>query len=313
MKKKTIALIYGGRSPERKISLHSGNQVFNALDKSKYNIIKYDSKTDISQLVANASEINAALIILHGHFGEDGTVQGLLDLLDIPYQGSGVLGSAVAMNKLISKQLYAQSGIPVPPYIALTREDVLNPADCVTRLGLPLVIKPVSSGSSIGMSIVKTESSLKNAVKIAFEYDTTILIESYIEGTELTCAVIGNDTLKALPIVEIIPDKKYDFFDFKAKYTSGETEESCPARISDNLTKKAQTFAKIAHKALFLYGYSRTDMILKNQNIYVLETNTIPGMTSNSLLPVAAKAAGISFTRLLDMLIELSIKRHEKK
>ena len=310
MKKLTLALISGGLSSEREVSLNGGDQVFGALNKEKYSIIRYDPKTDLGRLVADAPQIDAALIILHGSFGEDGTIQGLLDLLDIPYQGSGVLGSALAMNKLVSKQLYEQSGLPVPPYIVKRRGDAIDPEECTKRLGLPLVVKPVKGGSSIGMSIVNSTDFLKDSVDVAFAYDDEILIEVFIEGIELTGGIIGNDRTEALPIVEIIPDERYDFFDYVAKYTAGATREICPARIDDTLAEKAQTYAKMAHRALFCKGYSRTDMILKNKNIYVLETNTIPGMTQTSLLPLAAGTAGITFSRLLDRLIELGIEEH---
>jgi D-alanine-D-alanine ligase len=308
MKKLTIALLSGGVSSERAISLKSGDQVYEALDKKKYRVIRYDTKTDLNRLVTDAPTIDAAVVVLHGPFGEDGTIQGMLDLLGIPYQGSGVLGSALAMNKIVSKQLYERAGLPVPPYLILKREARVNPETCIQRLGLPLVVKPVSGGSSVGMSIVRTGESLEDAVSKAFEQDEMVLLETFIEGTELTGGIIGNDRLEALPIVEIIPDKKYEFFDYDAKYTAGATQEICPARIGDTLTQKAQQYAMIAHKALFCKGYSRTDMILKDRNIYILETNTIPGMTSISLLPLAAKVAGISFSQLLDKLIELSLE-----
>jgi D-alanine-D-alanine ligase len=304
-------LLSGGISSERDVSIASGNQVYDALDSDKYDIIRYDPKTDILRLVADASKIDAALIILHGPMGEDGTIQGLLDLLDIPYQGSGVLGSAIGMNKLVSKQLYEKSGLQVPPYMVVRRKDVFHPEKCAKRLGLPLVVKPIGSGSSVGISIVKSADGLKDAVDNAFAHDDVVIIEAYIDGIELTGGVIGNDKIEALPIIEIIPDKSYDFFDYTAKYTAGATQEICPARIDDALTQKAQEVSKTAHNALFCKGYSRTDMILKDQDLFVLETNTIPGMTATSLLPLAADAAGISFSALLDRLIELSIEAHK--
>ncbi len=312
MKKLTVALLSGGISPERKISLNGGDHVYEALDKEKYEVIRYDPKTDLGRLVADAPKIDAALIILHGLYGEDGTIQGLLDLLNIPYQGSGVLGSALAINKLVSKQLYEQAGLPVPPYLAIQRGDTIDLKRCAELIGLPLVVKPVKSGSSIGMSIVKSTGFLKDAMDAAFAHDDTILIEAYIEGIELTGSVIGNHELKALPIIEITPDKKYEFFDYDAKYTNGATRETCPARINAALTEKAQTYAKMAHRALFCKGYSRTDMILTKRDIYVLETNTIPGMTPASLLPLAAGTAGMTFNQLLDKLIELSIEEHRR-
>ena len=312
MKKLTVALLAGGTSPEREVSLNGGDEVYEALDKSKYRVKRYDPKTDLQLLLADASRIDVALIILHGALGEDGSIQGLLDLLSIPYQGSQVLGSALAMNKIVSKQLYKFSGLPVPPYISVKRNDPINPEDCIKRLGLPLLVKPAKGGSSIGMSLVRSKELFEDAVDTGFSHDDTLLIEAYLEGTELTGSVIGNDELEALPIVEIIPDKNYDFFDYTAKYTAGATREICPAEIDDDLTEKAQTYAKMAHRTLCCKGYSRTDMILIDRDIYLLETNTIPGMTSTSLLPLAARTAGINFSQLLDKLIALSIDNHRQ-
>jgi len=308
MKKLTIALLSGGISSERDVSIASGNQVYEALDSDKYEVIRYDPKTDLPKLIADAANIDVALIILHGPYGEDGTVQGLLDLLNIPYQGSGVLGSAIGMNKLVSKQLYKDAGLPVAPSLTFNSIGMVNTPEVVDKLGLPLVVKPVTSGSSIGLSIVKTEDSLSAALEKAFTEDHEIIIEAYIKGIELTGGVIGNDELQALPIVEIIPGEEFEFFDYTAKYTPGASEEICPARIDEVMTAKAQTYAKTAHRALCCKGYSRTDMILADGEIYVLETNTIPGMTPTSLLPQAAGVAGISFSQLLDQLIELSLE-----
>ncbi|MGD8391883.1 MAG: D-alanine--D-alanine ligase [Desulfobacterales bacterium] len=310
MGKLTLALLSGGVSSEREVSLNSGDQVYAALDKDKYHIIRYDPKTDLARLVEDAPGIDAALIILHGPYGEDGTVQGLLELLNIPYQGSGVLGSSIAMNKLAAKYLYENAGLPVPPYIALQKGDPLEPAAWEKQLGLPLVVKPNEAGSSVGMTIVKSVDAIAAALEKAFAHDATVLLEGYIDGIELTGGVIGNKELLALPLIEIIPDDQHEFFDYEAKYTAGVTEEICPARIDDQMTTTAQTYAKTAHSALFCKGYSRTDMILRGNQIFVLETNTIPGMTATSLLPQAAQAAGFSFSRLLDELITLSIEDH---
>ena len=309
----TVALLSGGISSEREVSLKSGEQVYAALNKDKYRIVRYDPMSDLNRLVADAPTIDVALIILHGPFGEDGTVQGLLDLLGIPYQGSGVLGSAVSMDKLVSKQLYERSGIPTPAYITIRRDDSLKIETCLERIGLPLVIKPAKGGSSIGMAIVKTRDSLESAILEAFRYDNTLVVETYIQGTELTVGVIGNRDLKALPVIEIIPNSRYEFFNYHAKYLPGASREICPARIDAVLTEKAQTYAIAAHRALFCEGYSRTDMMLRNRDLYILETNTIPGMTETSLLPLAAKTAGISFSELLDNLIELGIESKPKR
>jgi len=309
-KKITVAVLSGGTSTERDVSLKSGDQVCDGLSKIKYNVLRYDPKTDIPRLIADAKKIDIALIILHGIYGEDGTVQGMLDLLNIPYQGSGTLGSSIAMNKLASKRMYEQAGILVPYYISLQAKNDFNADDCIHRLGLPLVVKPANGGSSIGMEIVDSKEKLKEAVDKAFEYDTTVLIEEHIRGTEITGGVIGNEKLEALPIVEIVPNDCHIFFDYQAKYNQGECREICPARIEESLSEKAKSIAVKSHRALFCDGYSRTDMIIKGDDIYVLETNTIPGMTPASLLPQAAKAAGMEFPQLLDRLIELGLARH---
>jgi D-alanine-D-alanine ligase len=311
--KKTIALLSGGISSEREVSIASGQQVFDALDKDKYDILRYDPKEDLPSLMADAAKIDAALIILHGPYGEDGTVQGLLELLDIPYQGAGVLGSALAMNKLAAKQMYEKRGIPVPAYQALNRGGSYDEQKLVEALGLPLVVKPVAAGSSVGMSIAKTAAELGPALEKAFIQDADVIVEAYIDGTEITGGVLGNNDVQALPLIEIIPDQDHLFFDYEAKYTAGVTEEICPARIDPELTEKAQTYAKAAHQALYCSGYSRTDMMVQGDDIFVLETNTIPGMTPTSLFPQAAQAAGISFGHLLDRLIELGIQAHHQR
>ncbi len=313
MEKRTIALIFGGISSEREVSLNSGKQVYDSLDKDRYDIRKYDAKTDIPQLVSDAKKIDCALIILHGPYGEDGTVQGLLDLLDIPYQGAGVLGSAVAMNKLLSKHLYEKAGLNVPPYVMAQRGESVDVDAIVLKLGMPVVVKPAETGSSVGMSIVRNQSFLATAVEKALEFGETAMIECYIAGTEITCGVIGNEDVEALPLIEIIPGEKYEFFDYEAKYQPGATEEICPARIDAQLTQEGQRNAIVAHKALYLQGYSRTDMILKDNTFFILETNTIPGMTATSLFPQSAQAAGMSFSALLDRLIELGIAARRRK
>jgi D-alanine-D-alanine ligase len=311
--KKTIALLSGGISSEREVSIKSGQQVFEALDKEKYDIRRYDPKTDLSRLMADAAQIDAALIILHGPYGEDGTVQGMLELLDIPYQGAGVLGSALAMNKLAAKHIYEKWGLPIPAYVAVNADGRPDANDLADTLGLPLVVKPVAAGSSIGMSIVRQRREIGPALDKAFAQDATVIVEAYIDGIEVTGGVLGNTALEALPLIEIIPNQDHLFFDYHAKYTAGATDEICPARIDPALTEKAQSYAKTAHQALFCQGYSRTDMMVRDGDIFVLETNTIPGMTPTSLFPQAAQAAGITFSQLLDRLIELGIQAHHHR
>jgi D-alanine-D-alanine ligase len=306
-RKITVALIAGGKSGEREVSLHGAKEVYKALDKEKYDIRQYDPASEMARIATEAGQIDVAFILLHGPFGEDGTMQGFLELLGIPYQGAGVLGSALAMDKNLAKILYKHAGLTVPPWLMLSNPGSLATSQILDQLGLPLVIKPVGQGSSLGMSIPKTEQQLEEGLDKAFSYGNEIMVEKYIAGREITGGVLGNRQLTALPLVEIIPGDQYDFFDYEAKYKQGASREVCPAPLSGELTEKAQQIALVAHRALKLRGYSRTDMIVAgDETIYVLETNTIPGMTPTSLLPQAAAAGGLSFSALLDRLIELA-------
>ncbi len=308
-KKMTVALLAGGKSAEREVSLKSGDQVYQSLDKSRYDVIRYDPASELPALARDAEKIDVALIILHGRLGEDGTIQGMLESLGIPYQGSGVLGSAIAMNKILSKQLYTQAGIPTPPYLVGDRLHPIGASEIASRLGFPVVIKPEHEGSSIGLTIVKDPEKLKDAFDKAWQFDRRCLIEKYIPGKEITGSVLGNDELVALPLIEIVPGEAYEYFDYAAKYTPGASSEICPARISADLTAGCQDLSKRAHSALLCRGYSRSDMILSGQDIWVLETNTIPGMTQTSLFPQAAAKAGIGFSELMDRLIELALEK----
>ncbi len=308
MTKLRLALIAGGKSAEREVSLKSGEQVYQALDKSKYDIRRYDPRDDLPRLVHDAPELDAALVIMHGRGGEDGTLQGMLDLLGIPYQGSGVLGSAIGMNKELSKILYQQAGLKVSQALFLDRDKTPDLKDIQAQLGLPVVIKPVNEGSSIGITKARTLEELEKGLAAAFPYDHRVLVEEFLEGVEVTGGVLGNKELTALPLVEIIPSEQYDFFNYEAKYKPGASTEICPARLDEATTKRAQAIAIAAHRALHCRGYSRTDMIVKGGDIYVLETNTIPGMTATSLFPQAAKAQGLDFPQLLDRLIALAME-----
>ena len=311
MGKLRLALIAGGKSSEREVSLKSGAQVYQALNQDKYDIRRYDPLTDLERLVREAKELDAALIIMHGRGGEDGSMQGLLDLLEIPYQGSGVLASALAMNKELSKTIYQQAGLKVPRALIFDRAGAPSPQEIEAALGLPVVIKPVNEGSSIGISKAPTPEALSTGLAAAFALDKRVLVEEFIQGTEVTGGVLGNARLQALPLVEIIPASTYAFFDYEAKYQPGASEEICPARLDPELTQRAQACALTAHKALGCRGYSRTDMMVRDQEIFVLETNTIPGMTATSLFPQGAKAAGIDFPNLLDTLINLALGKEQ--
>ena len=304
-----LALVCGGRSAEREVSLSGAEGVKNALDRDKYDVTVYDPKSDIPRIVADADKIDVAFILLHGKYGEDGTIQGIFDMLDIPYQGSGVLGSALAMDKHLSKVVYRASGIPTPDWITLESSKDINPEEIVRKLGLPLMVKPCTQGSSVGMARVDDASALGDALREAFKWDSRVMAEAFTQGREITAGVIGNRELQALPLVEIIPGEKYDFFDMEAKYKPGATREVCPAEIDEEVAVRARNIGIMAHRALSLRGYSRTDMILaQDGTIKVLETNTIPGMTPTSLFPQAAAAAGMDFSSLLDRLIELALE-----
>ena len=308
MSRLSVALIAGGVSGEREVSLKGAEGVEQALDPQKYEVDRYDPATDLPRIAADAGSIDVAFILLHGIHGEDGTMQGFLELLNIPYQGAGVLGSAMAMDKNLAKTMYRMHGLSVAKWEMAVKVDVADLSRLLDRLQLPLVIKPVRQGSSIGMSIVREPGALPASLQQAFMHDSEVMVEEFISGREITVGVLGNDDLVALPLVEIIPDEKYDFFDYEAKYKPGATKEVCPAEVSDSVRKQAQQYGLIAHQALQLRGYSRTDMIVRDDEIFILETNTIPGMTPTSLLPQAAAEYGLSFPALLDRLIELALE-----
>ena len=314
MKKRlNIALLCGGVSAEREVSLAGAAEVEKAFDSSRYNVRRYDTKSDLARLVEESGEIDVAFILLHGRFGEDGTVQGLLELLQIPYPGAGVTGSAIAMSKHISKILYRNAGIKTPEYQMIEKGRVIDTGALVMKTGLPVMVKPCTQGSSVGMSLVNNEDDLEDAINEALKWDNQVLVEAVIKGREITVGILedmDSGIPEPLPVVEIVPGEQYSFFDYEAKYVKGATKEICPADIPDDIAGKAAEYAVLAHNALGLRDYSRTDMIISDDdNLYVIETNTIPGMTPTSLLPQAAQEAGISFAALLDRLVSLAMRR----
>jgi D-alanine-D-alanine ligase len=308
MGKLRVALISGGWSREREVSLKSGQNVYDNLDKDKYEVKTYDPSKDLLRLIEESKNLDLALLFLHGKKGEDGSIQGLLDLLHLPYVGSGVLASALAMNKVLSKDLYRYSGLVVPKEMVFSRNQDIDPVRILSTLGKPVVIKPVDEGSSIGLNICSTKAEIVEAMKDVFAISSEVMFEEYINGREVSCGVLGNREPEALPVIEIIPQEKYRFFSYTAKYEPGASQEICPAKISGDAYKKVQSFAIKAHCLLGCRGFSRSDMIVTAQDVYILETNTIPGMTENSLFPLAARTAGLSFCNLLDRLIELAFE-----
>lgn len=305
-RKLKIAVIMGGTSSEREVSLATGEQILKNLDRRKYISKKYDPKTDLHQLFQDNlhKKIDLVFIALHGKMGEDGIIQGLLEMLEIPYTGSGVLASALAMHKITSKKIFGKHKLATPSFIFFTKSEYQKAKkDILFQVKVPCVVKPNDSGSSIGISVVKKREQLDLAIKKALVESDEIIIEKFIAGLELTVPVLDK---RALPVVEIAP--KTEFFDYQAKYEVEWCEEIVPARIPIKIAKRAQDMALEAHRALYCRHYSRADMILdKKGKLWLLEVNTLPGMTPNSLIPKSAAAAGIKFPKLLEKIIKLAV------
>jgi D-alanine-D-alanine ligase len=302
-----VAVLKGGRSAEREVSLNTGAQVAAALNGGGYDVVEIDAADAdfVTQLQASAADV--VFICLHGRFGEDGTMQGLLELLGMPYVGSGVLASALAMDKVMSKTLYRCAGIPTPEYVCLERGDDWSVEALVSTLGEKSVVKPSTEGSSIGMTIVHTAEELPGAIAKAFESDVCVLVERFVTGVEVTVGVLGTGrTAMALPTLEIVPE--HEFYDYESKYLPGMSTHIIPARVSEALNAECSRLAIEAHNALGCRHISRTDTIVtESGEVFVLETNTIPGMTSTSLVPDAARAAGIEFPALCGRLVEMAL------
>jgi len=287
----------GGMSTERDISLRSGNAVYNALVQKGYDAVAVDVGNDVYNNILK-ERIDIAFLALHGKYGEDGTIQGLLEIVGIPYTGSDILSSAISINKALAKRLFMFNKIPTPAFKVIKRNDVIS--NTISKaIGLPLIVKPNSQGSTIGVSIVNSKKEIKGAVEKALEYDDTVLIEEFIRGRELTVGILGSRTL---PIIEIKP--KSGLYDFNAKYTKGMTDYIVPAQLSKELNRRLSSIALRAFDVLGCSGVGRVDIMLDNRNRpYVLEVNTIPGMTELSLLPKAAASAGIGFSNLVEEIL----------
>ena len=296
-----VGVIMGGISSEREISLKSGNSVVENIDKNKYEVIPIviDKKEDIINKVKG---IDFALLALHGQFGEDGTVQAVLQTLGIPYSGCGPLSSAACMDKDMTKSLLEAAGIRTAPWINLRSEDEINYED-IKELGYPVVVKPTHGGSSVATFIIKEEKEIENAVKEAFKWDNEVMIEKFIKGDEITCPVMGREMF---PVVAIKPHA--EFFDYTAKYADGGSDEFV-IELEESLHKEVEKMALDTYRALKCSVYARIDMIITEGGIpYILEVNTLPGMTKASLFPKSAAGRGIDFSGLIDLIIENSLK-----
>lgn len=292
LKGKRIGVLMGGTSAEREVSLRSGNSIFNALKGLGYDVKAIDVGKDICQRLKR-QKIDIAFLALHGGTGEDGSIQGLLEVMAIPYTGSGVLASALAMDKLASKIMFSYHGIPVPPFEA-------TPALCLPKIKMPWVIKPSSEGSSIGVSIVKNKNKLKDALKTALSFKGMALIEKYIEGKEVHIGILNGRVLGG---VEVRPS--LEFYSYEAKYTKGMTDYIIPPTLDKSTYKRVKELALSAHQALGCQGATRVDLIAALKGtVYVLEVNTIPGMTETSLLPKIASHAGLTFPSLVEKILK---------
>ncbi len=308
----SVVLIAGGKSGEREISLKSAEGAKEALTEAGYTVTQIDP-ADIKDLKRLLDEkFDVAFICLHGKGGEDGSIQGFLETAGIPYIGSGILSSALSIDKTKAKFFFRDAKIPTPEYLVIKKENYPLDAKYDAQMENKRVVKAATEGSSIGVYITEGISETKKAIEEVFKIDDTALVERFIEGIELTVVVLGDGAnAKALPIIEIIPVNAS--YDFDAKYLPGGSEHICPARLSDATTAEIQEIAIRAHNALECTGVSRTDFILDEEGVpWVLETNTIPGMTATSLLPDAAQAAGIAFSELCTMLIDDALSRSEK-
>ncbi|WP_163192052.1 D-alanine--D-alanine ligase [Clostridium thermarum] len=299
-----VGVIMGGISSEREISLNTGKEIVNNLDKERYQVqsIIIDKKTDIFDKV---KDLDFALLALHGKFGEDGTVQSVLQTLDIPYSGCNALSSALCMDKDMTKKVLIANGINTADWVMVKKGEEID-VNAVETIGYPLVVKPNSGGSSVATGIVRDREELVNLIYEALKYDNEVMVEKYIKGDEITCCILDG---KMLPVIAIRP--KSSFFDFTSKYSDGGAEEVI-VELQPELHNKVEAMALSCWRSLKCSVYARVDMLIQDGEPYVLEINTLPGMTKNSLFPKSAAAVGMSFSDLLDNIIQLSLKERQK-
>lgn len=308
MNKIKVAVLMGGKSSEHEISILSGQQVVANLNQNKYEVFPVViSKTgDLKINSILNKKVDLVFIAMHGPYGEDGTIQGMLELMDIHYTGSGVLASALGMDKIKFRKIIEIENIPIPKYIVVNKNEKMKKLKALG--GFPYFVKPHDQGSSVGASIAKNKNELKKSLNEAFKYSNKVLIDEYIKGRELTCSIIGNEKPIALPVLEIIP-KKGNFFDYKSKYVEGGSNEIIPEDIPNRLIEKVKELSIEVFKAISCRGFARVDFLLKAGKLYVLEINTIPGLTQMSLLPKSAKAFGLTYSQLLDKIIKLALEK----
>ncbi len=339
MKKKIrVMVLMGGKSPEHEVSLVTGRSTVKHLNTNKYEVLPVVISKDgvswqlknkdqflaVDQTVASTNDslpnkeilsldslkqkTDLVFLAMHGPYGEGGAIQGILQTLGIAFTGAGVLASALGMDKIMFKKIMQADKIATPRGIVLTPKD--DPEIIWKIFNLPIIIKPFNQGSSVGVSLVKNKKDLTKALNLVFKYGSYALVEEFLFGTEISCGVLGNEDLFVLPVAEIIP--KNDFFDYEAKYFEGKSQEIIPARISKQLTQKVQEIAKKVYQAIGCCGFARIDMIIVKNQPFVLEINTIPGLTPVSILPKEAAAAGISYSDLIEKIINLALEKNER-
>jgi D-alanine-D-alanine ligase len=311
-----VAVLKGGSSLERQVSLRSGARVEDALGRLGHDVVAIDVGADLIERL-RATDPDAAFVAMHGRDGEDGTVQELLEILGIPYTGSGVLGCERTIDKVLSKHLCMEAGIPTPPFFSFNEAafSSLGAAETLPaieeRLDFPIVVKPAAGGSALGIKFARTPADVPPALIAAFSYDQRVVLERHVEGRDLAVSIVeGPDGPQALPIVEAVP-RDEQFYDFEARYEIGRTDFVCPAALEPETTRRAHDLALATYRLLGLEGFGRVDLMLEEGTgeLYVLEANAIPGLTETSLLPQSAEAAGLDFDRLVARMLALALER----
>ena len=317
--KTRVAIVYGGRSGEHEISLRSAGSIMKAMDRSKYEVIEYfiskEGKWQPKPILPEPGvhpEIDVVFPVLHGTFGEDGTVQGLLELADLPYVGAGVLASSLSMDKDLMKRVCHESGLPVVEYLTLSRGS-LDTAKVVSRLPFPMFVKPANLGSSVGISKAHDRAGLEKALALAAEYDRKIIVERGIEGREFECSVLGNQEPEASFPCEVLPSR--EFYDYEDKYLLDQAKTQLPADLAPEKTAELRRLAVECYRAVECEGMARVDFLMERATgqLYINEINTIPGFTSISMYPKMWEYTGLAYPKLIDRLIELALERHAAK